>query len=573
MSQNVESNPKQTSSPMDDEQPFPPRYWWLKRLGGGFIVFLLLVLGVRLWWGHVAHSRLDAEIARIQAAGEPIFLDDFEVEPVPDEENAAYYYRQALAAWPMSQQPDGNALYVWDAVDSVEVGDTYLEKVEPALQHLREAVACDQCDWGVRMTTPAYMTNTPSYRESRQLFRALDHLAETYFARGHHRAAIDTVDLALSLSHDIWEGPPSFTRFIMGNASQGMAIYRLEQMLRDLHIEGERQGVADQPATRMQIKGMVDRLMEVSNRLQFHQRVHIGERAFNYDTAMWAINHGQYATMTNGTVVPGEKWVIWPIRPLFEMDALFMLRFSSDMAEVAEVQTLGALKDGFIAGRYEPDIDDEDQWLHPFYDTTIRSSGTLVRSHFQALTSQQRVAVALAIHLYRVDHDRLPSSLDALVPDYLPHVPLDPMASGGRMLTYRPDGGLIIISPPDRMMERVDPVNLTEVYARSSIDESIPPWEIIDQGVRMLGHGVPIVYSVGFDGDDDNGWFYVNAEGDVDFYASRNDGDLVLPIDGPPSGEERFADLRELYRDDSESDDEDAQWQDDEDQKRQDEPE
>ena len=55
----------------------PPRYRWLKRLAAGLGLFFAFVFVLRLWWGHEAHRRLQAEIQRIRAAGEPIFPSDF----------------------------------------------------------------------------------------------------------------------------------------------------------------------------------------------------------------------------------------------------------------------------------------------------------------------------------------------------------------------------------------------------------------------------------------------------------------------------------------------------------------
>jgi len=52
-------------------------------------------------------------------------------------------------------------------------------------------------------------------------------------------------------------------------------------------------------------------------------------------------------------------------------------------------------------------------------------------------------ATALAIRLYQHDHaGRLPPTLDALVPAYLPAVPLDPLAAGGQPVKYLPDAKL-----------------------------------------------------------------------------------------------------------------------------------
>ena len=73
-----------------DAVPIPPRYWWLKRIGAATGVLLVLLGAMRWYWGWEADRRLQAEIDRIRAAGEPIFPEDFDPpEPVPDEDNAA----------------------------------------------------------------------------------------------------------------------------------------------------------------------------------------------------------------------------------------------------------------------------------------------------------------------------------------------------------------------------------------------------------------------------------------------------------------------------------------------------
>lgn len=55
----------------------------------------------------------------------------------------------------------------------------------------------------------------------------------------------------------------------------------------------------------------------------------------------------------------------------------------------------------------------------------------LLIAHHQLLTTRRMAAVALAVRLYRLDHDdAYPPSLDALVPRYLPAVPEDAMSAG-----------------------------------------------------------------------------------------------------------------------------------------------
>jgi hypothetical protein len=60
--------------------------------------------------------------------------------------------------------------------------------------------------------------------------------------------------------------------------------------------------------------------------------------------------------------------------------------------------------------------------------------------HHRALTGRRAAAIALAIRLYRHDHDdHLPARLEDLVPDYLPHVPTDPFAPPGVPFRYLPE--------------------------------------------------------------------------------------------------------------------------------------
>jgi hypothetical protein len=79
-------------------------------------------------------------------------------------------------------------------------------------------------------------------------------------------------------------------------------------------------------------------------------------------------------------------------------------------------------------------------------------------NHYLTLANLRMSAVALAVREYRLDHgDRLPATLEELVPNYLPQVPDDPMAAAPAKLIYKP------------------------------------------------AHQPPIVYSVGRDGKDDGG--------------------------------------------------------------------
>lgn len=48
-------------------------------------------------------------------------------------------------------------------------------------------------------------------------------------------------------------------------------------------------------------------------------------------------------------------------------------------------------------------------------------------------------ATSLAIRLYELDHERPPESLDELIPDYLPAIPLDPFHPDNAIIGYLPN--------------------------------------------------------------------------------------------------------------------------------------
>src|SRR5271155_1503822 len=81
--------------------PHPRRFWWLKRLTVAGLFLLLILFGLRLWWGRAAQLQLDAVIAAAQARGEPVLIDDFnepDSDRPPDAQNAAVQFSAAAAA-------------------------------------------------------------------------------------------------------------------------------------------------------------------------------------------------------------------------------------------------------------------------------------------------------------------------------------------------------------------------------------------------------------------------------------------------------------------------------------------
>src|SRR5690606_32105604 len=91
-----------------------------------------------------------------------------------------------------------------------------------------------------------------------------------------------------------------------------------------------------------------------------------------------------------------------------------------------------------------PDMgfDERSTWSDMFLLILLPSLDRAVEAEFRSRTDRYLAAVTLAIHSYKRDNGQLPPDLAALVPDYLPAVPIDPMAATGD-LRYDASRGIV----------------------------------------------------------------------------------------------------------------------------------
>jgi hypothetical protein len=71
-----------------------------------------------------------------------------------------------------------------------------------------------------------------------------------------------------------------------------------------------------------------------------------------------------------------------------------------------------------------------------YFDNGWDTSEGYVLARKRELTTLRLLQLELALRLYEHDHGRHPESLDALVPEYIEAVPVDPMAASGELLRY-----------------------------------------------------------------------------------------------------------------------------------------
>ena len=408
--------------------PCPARFWWFKR-----VILTILVVAVALvlltwWWGHEADRRFRAFIDSAHAQGQPILPEYFDTPPVPDAQNAARTLEDAAAKLALSRAFISFERHKGES-DPLIPEDVELLKSTVAangvpLKLARLARGQTGADWGVRARTPVLTSlSTQHLNAQRSLAKFLLWAARYEHAVGNESEAIEILrDLYHQAEIDD-RGSGSIINHLISIGVDGLLTSTIEQVAPDLNFDG-----AGAPAGVAQVRSLIADLLDDRATQQQAVRAWYGERMMELDTAAWAAHSG-------GMI--GFRTPI-TLRAPIELD---VLRATDSVSRAA----IAAAELSWPAARAKiPDTESADDLSHLEELSTALShllrvsSWRVIENSFRDLTARRAAAIELAVRLYRLDHEgHYPNTLQALVPAYLPYVPVDPFAADGRPMSYR----------------------------------------------------------------------------------------------------------------------------------------
>ena len=234
------------SERVEATQPYPPRFWWLKRLAGMYLTFAGVV--ALLYWGWSEHSyrKFDQAIEAVRARGEPILPQDFYPSaPIPDEQNAAIVLKTAGDLL----KADPNWSNLADRVRNFgEYGDQSppddLTPIEPLLaKHtaelncVREARAMPRADWGVHPHRRIYNTLLPDLTQQRELAGLVALSALERHAHGDDVEALQRCRDLLAQANHVEQYLPADVVEMVGWRSVGQAHDVLEAITPRLGLD------------------------------------------------------------------------------------------------------------------------------------------------------------------------------------------------------------------------------------------------------------------------------------------------------------------------------------------------
>lgn len=426
-----------------DARPIPPRFWWLKRFSLAAAVFVIAMIGVRIWWGHYADRRLQATIARYRAAGQPVTLEDFQTAPIPDEDNAAYYLKEAAAkiVQPEDVQIEFEALPAngQSCAKHAQAVERIIAANREPLRLLREARSRRIARWGVLFRSPALNVLLPHLAAQRRLAKLASVAAIHEHQTGRDAEAVAVLRDVLAQGPLAGNEEGFLISHLVGLAIENLAIQTLESVLPDLaSAEVDSHGTSSmQPATRREIEAILAELLDEDEMRHSYRRSFYAERMLGIDTMQCLCDSRLSLAAVFGGPTALNRAVASLLAPSWKLEAVRAAKHVTCYAEAGVAVSWPA------AQRFLPAEFDEPK---SFAEQVARLLSFLamhldraVQLQFRAYAQRRMAAIALAIRLYEIDHGDRPADLHDLVPAYLPGVPRDPFDPSNGIIRYRPD--------------------------------------------------------------------------------------------------------------------------------------
>ena len=416
---------------------------WVKVSAALVVVFVILPGGYLWWVAHSAERALQAKIAEIRAAGEPIDLEDFDPTPVPDDQNAYLAFVDAAAGVSIErgeEDEDDPLIYPYQVAGMLDRAKEIIEANAGPLELARHARTLPRVDTGMRMRSPAITLLLRDLAAFKQLGKLLCATAAYRHHAGDGREAVETLRDVVRLAR-VFDGRPTVIDHLVSLSIDRLGVDTVEQIAPRLGVGSKPAGTPAAAGTRRQVSLLIEELLDEAEIQEGLLRAFLSERALLLDTALCLIDGKLHCSQIfGGPSGPAEAVREFLAKPGWRRDLPQLL-------DGMTVYVDAARSPNWPEATSKMYVFDEEESLSrsgPFgqlslVEILMPSLGRVFALHFRAVALRRMAAVALAIRLYEVDHGRRPETLEELVPNYLPTVPEDPFADDGRAMGYAPD--------------------------------------------------------------------------------------------------------------------------------------
>jgi hypothetical protein len=404
-----------------DEQVFPPRFWWLKRITAAMLVLAGLLVGLRYLALHVAKRRLAAEIAAIKARGEPLAPQDFADRLVSPQDDAG---PDLLGAMKMFAVPPQH-LAAWKQLRPFDLtsnnnatADAVLSANRQALAKVRAARDKPVLNWG--FSIQQHGQTVPLIEQLRQLCQALAVAAQRALTDLRHAEAVEYLRDWLMVTRSL-ENQPYLVSEMLATSFQEPFSKCVYSWAPSIAI-GNSQGAASEA----QVRALIAELLNEKTGRSGLQWAWQGERMRNMHLveALASEDTARSRAMGWNIQVRFLGWWKRPMQVAIAEDLLALWNVS--------VKEAGA-KDLLEASRILAESKSPPRRYNQLIKMASQRGGTL-QEQFQAVHDRRKAAIALAARMFRLKYQKEATDIRQLVPEFLPDVPLDPLKGNGQTM-------------------------------------------------------------------------------------------------------------------------------------------
>lgn len=423
----------------------PPRWRMAKRVTFVALLWVLFLVGVRVWWGWYAERQLNAAIEHYRALGQPVTKEDFlaAMPDLSDEENAAYYLKKAYEAFvPWELVFDTTSLDTGAVPRRPSANDEaalreherliarFLEANRGTLENAHAAAMRSDADWDLKLVYPLYVTTAiPNTQPATDVARLLDLAARHAHLQARDEEALSHVHALVSEARIIVDNYPTLIMMLESLTVDWLACEAVECIAPELRIAS--QGSPSprlENATRNQVRELVSMLLDddfVRSRWEYALR-------------------SEHMTIIDGvsTIWTGQAWCDWWLTafvgPAGKLDGIRVLEFYHTLERAGSSDNYADAQKRWPVIVSQPMNYGPAAYLARFVSQMGFSAGGLTRIQYRSLAFRRMAAIALALRIYEIDHGERPSELAALAPDYLDAIPPDPFDPDGGPLRYAP---------------------------------------------------------------------------------------------------------------------------------------
>jgi len=409
------------------------------------IVVPLLVLVIGWMALDIATGwKLEAVLADIRARGWPTELTDLYPAPIPDSENAAPLYRMALAKENVSSQETDmlSSLDGWVALSAEQQAKVRADLTQSAeaLELVHQAAQRPACDFHLDYRR-GYETELPHLAAMRSLVRLKNAAVIVALADGRTEEAFSHwLDMVAMVRHE--EGQQVFICELVRLACLSVACDTLQGVVQSgqldaQHVDSALAALDGLESRQSFLAGLKGELVLFRKGL---------ESRHLWDVARASV-HGQvgwkeYLSTVGLRLLERASSALYrsalgrPSRRYDQATGLTLLREGILLFE----QPLYTVRERLSQWSERME---EPPWTAPLTRMLLPAFGRLGTVFASAEAWAACARTGLALERYRLTHDGYPATLDALVPDILPQVPLDPF--DGKPLRYINDGKRVAV--------------------------------------------------------------------------------------------------------------------------------